>query len=113
MYNVCQVPEPKTIEEAFSGQNAKEATDSEYQSLMENSTWDMVNSQREEKLSAASGKHDSHGKVERFKGRLVAKGCSQKYGIDFEEMFAPVVSVFRLFECYCRNDMRWMSSQHS
>ena len=35
-------------------------------------------------------KHDSCGKVERFKGRVVAKGYSQKYGI-VEEKFAPFV----------------------
>ena len=43
--HVCQVPEPKTIEEALSGNQAKEwkaATDSEYQSLMENRMWELI-----------------------------------------------------------------------
>ena len=44
-YAACQITEPQTMEEARSSEHSdkwKQAADSEYDSLLQNETWDLV-----------------------------------------------------------------------
>ena len=97
-YHLSQVDEPSTIQEAKSSDHAAEwklATDAEYNSLIENKTWKLVELPPGRKAIGCKWvfklKHDVDERVERFKARLVAKGYAQKYGIDYDEIFSPVV----------------------
>ena len=66
----------------------------EYQSIMKNDVWDVV--PRPEGKSVVTSKwiykikHAVDGSIEKYKSRFVARGFSQKEGIDYEETFAPV-----------------------
>jgi hypothetical protein len=92
------VDEPNTLREALSSKHSAQwraAADSEYQSLIENDTWELVDLPVNRKAVGCKWvfkvKHNAQGDVERFKGRLVAKGYSQRYGIDYDETYSPVV----------------------
>ena len=67
----------------------------EYESLMENRTWKLVELPKGREAIGCRWvfkvKYMSDGRVEKFKTRLVARGFAQKYGIDYAETFSPVV----------------------
>ena len=101
------------MEEALKNDHAKEwkiAADQEYHSLMENDTWELTKLPEGRKPIGSKWvfkvKYRSDGTVERFKGRLVAKGFAQTY--DYDETFSPVLrfsSIRALLAFAVQNDM--------
>ena len=69
----------------------------EMKSLHENKTFDLVKLPNGKKALKNKWvfriKHEEHGVHPRFKAILVVKGFSQKKGIDFDEIFSPVVKM--------------------
>eukprot|EP00253_Pinus_taeda_P025994 PITA_25994 len=89
--------DPQTYAEA-NGHPEWEATmDEEYNSLIENQTWDLVPLPSNRKLVRCKWlywtKKSSNGQVSRYKARLVAKGFQQVHGVDYDETFSPVAKM--------------------
>ena len=86
--------EPTCFEAAIQNKEWVEAVTEEYQSIMKNVVWEIV--PKLEGKSVVSSKwiykikHTADGSIEKYKAIFVARGFSQKEGIDYEETFAPV-----------------------
>jgi hypothetical protein len=86
--------EPSGFQEASKQQVWHDAMVEEYASIMKNNVWE-VGPRPEGKSMVGSRwiykiKHVADGSIEKFKARFVAKGLSQKEGVDYDRTFAPV-----------------------
>ncbi|XP_071678578.1 uncharacterized protein [Lolium perenne] len=83
------------IGEALADPKWKAAMDEEYQALQHNNTWHLVPAGVGKNVIDCKWvykvKRRADGSVDRYKARLVAKGFKQRYGIDYEDTFSPVV----------------------
>ncbi|POM64517.1 LOW QUALITY PROTEIN: Integrase catalytic core protein, partial [Phytophthora palmivora] len=92
------VSEPTTYREALASSHAKQwrkAANSEFKSLMDNKTWVLVPRPKGRKILRSRWvfvvKYTGTGEIDSFKARLVIKGFLQEYGIDYNEIFSPVI----------------------
>lgn len=89
--------DPLTYDEAVSRDDSeqwKAAMDEEMQALTSNGSWVLVERPKTNIVGCKwvyKQKYDENGKPVRYRARLVAQGFSQKFGVDYEEVFAPVV----------------------
>lgn len=102
--------EPVKLSEALSGPEAphwQEAVNVEMASLTSMGTWELCDLPRGKKSIPCrwvfKRKLTPSGSIERYKARLVVKGFHQRYGVDYDNVFAPVVraSTVRVFLSLC------------
>ncbi|PNX86621.1 copia-type polyprotein [Trifolium pratense] len=88
--------DPTTYEEAAKLKVWREAIESEINAIESNETWYLTDLPKNAKAIGVKcifkTKYNEKGKIEKHKARLVAKGYSQKYGVDYGEVYAPVAT---------------------
>ena len=102
-YNVTMISteqqhDPSSVTETKSQHDSDqwdEAMEREMKSLWSNDVWDLVEPPANGRIVGSKWvfkrKVNENGTVERYKARLVAQGHTQKFGLDYEETFSPVV----------------------
>src|SRR5438477_12053918 len=74
-----------------------QAFQEEYNSLIKNETWKLVPRPKDRNVITNKWvlhhKRNQQGKIVRLKARLVARGFSQIYGVDYLDTFAPVAKL--------------------
>lgn len=92
--------EPWSLAEAMTRPDTAEyleAAKKEIQAHVDNGTWELVKLPKDRKAIGSRWvfriKRDAEGNIERYKGRLVAKGISQRPGFDYipDQVTAPVM----------------------
>lgn len=85
------VPEPSTITQAMKDENWRRVCSTG------NHTWDLVPSNLNQNLVGCrwifTTKFLSNGVLKRYKTRLIAKGYTQQYGLDYAETFSLVIKM--------------------
>ncbi|XP_052479601.1 uncharacterized mitochondrial protein AtMg00820-like [Gossypium raimondii] len=88
------IAEPNSFEEAEADEGWRQAMVNEINMIQKNQTWQLVEKPANRKTIGVKWvyrvKHNADGSLNKLKARLVVKGFSQRYGLDYIETFAPV-----------------------
>lgn len=94
-HGLVTVSEPTTYVEAMQHIEWKHAMDIEYDALIKNKTCRLMPPKKGLNIIDCRWvfkvKRKSDGGVERYKARLLAKGFKQRYDVDYDDTFSPVV----------------------
>ena len=86
--------DPLYFEEVVKSANLRLSMNNETKSIENNQTWTLTELPAGAKRIGVKWvyktKYNEYGKIDKYKARLVAKGYSQKYGVDYTEVYAPV-----------------------
>ena len=110
--NINNLPiEPKSYWHAMKQKDHekwKESINAEFQSLVENNTWSIIKIEDIKNYYMEIDcmwifklKTDINGNIERYKARLVARGDSQIYGVNYTDTSSPVLSNTSLIILLC------------
>lgn len=88
-------PEPTSVTQALKDKIWRGAMYLEYDDHARNHMWDLVPAHPSQNLVGCrrvyTTKYLPNGEVERPKARLVARGNTEQYGVDYAETFSPVI----------------------
>ena len=92
--------DPNSLSEALTSRDVvfwKESIDDEFESLISNLTWVLVDLPQGSKAMGCKWvfrrKYNTDGSIQTFKARLVAKGFNQKKRLDYFDTNAPVARI--------------------
>eukprot|EP00253_Pinus_taeda_P015412 PITA_15412 len=112
--------ESTSFKEVASHDEWKEAMQKEYDALIKNDTWNLVDTPLGTKPIgckwAYKNKYKADGSLDKHKARLVEKGFAQKEGVDYEDTFSPTTkcaTVRTLFSLVAQNEFAMKGHEHN